>query len=316
MSQKTLRIATRKSPLALCQAEHIKQELLKYHPHLSIELCGITTEGDIHLDTPLAEIGGKGLFVKELDQALLNHEADIAVHSVKDLPAMMPNGLTLTTICQRGDPRDAFISNNYGELIELPISAKVGTSSLRRHCQIKKLRPDLKVVNLRGNVHTRLKKLDEGEFDAIILAAAGMHRLNFSERISSYFPTDVILPAVGQGALGIETRLTDIDTQALLAPLDDASTRLCVLAERAFNRSLNGGCQVPIAGHATLYIDQLSLRGLVSSVDGVRRISGYMEGAAHDAEAIGESLAEELLKQGAGLILQEVYNKRQPKDKF
>ena len=306
MSQ-IVRIATRKSALALWQAEFVKAELLRHHPALQVELVPMSTQGDKILDTPLAKIGGKGLFVKELETAMLDGRADIAVHSIKDVPVAFPDGLVLQTICQREDPRDAFVSNQFQDLSQLPHGAVVGTSSLRRQCQLKALRPDLTVRDLRGNVNTRLAKLDNGEFAAIILASAGLIRLGFSARIASYLEPEQSLPANGQGAVGIECRSDDTAIQQLLAPLEHQPTRLCVLAERAMNRRLQGGCQVPIGAFATLNGDQLQLRGLVGSLDGSVIIRAEQTGNAELAEQIGLAVAEQLLAQGAGAILQQVY---------
>ncbi|WP_445425781.1 hydroxymethylbilane synthase [Alishewanella sp. HL-SH06] len=302
-----IRIATRKSALALWQAEFVKAELLKYHADLDVELVPMSTQGDKILDTPLAKIGGKGLFVKELETAILEDRADIAVHSMKDVPVAFPEGLQLQTICLREDPRDAFVSNQFRSLAELPQGAVVGTSSLRRQCQIKALRPDLQVRDLRGNVNTRLKKLDNGEFAAIILAAAGLIRLGFAERIASYLTVDSSLPANGQGAVGIECRSDDAQVQALLAPLEHNLTRQCVLAERAMNRALQGGCQVPIGAFAILEGEQLWLRGLVGSLDGQQIIRDDVRGSIDAAEQLGQQLAEQLLAAGAGEILAAVY---------
>lgn len=303
----TLRIATRKSALALWQAEYVKAELLRHHPDLTVELVPMSTQGDKILDTPLAKIGGKGLFVKELEQAMLDGRADIAVHSMKDVPVEFPAGLMLHTICPRENPQDAFVSNQFSSLEQLPAGAVVGTSSLRRQCQIKALRPDLTVRDLRGNVNTRLAKLDNGEFAAIILAAAGLIRLGFENRIASLLPVDISLPANGQGAVGIECRSDDSAVQQLLAPLEHPATRLCVLAERAMNRKLQGGCQVPIGAFAVLENDTLWLRGLVGATDGSEIIRHQLRGPMQQAEQLGEALAEHLLAQGAGRILQAVY---------
>ncbi len=302
-----IRIATRKSALALWQAEFVKAELLKHHPELTVELVPMSTQGDKILDTPLAKIGGKGLFVKELETAMLEDRADIAVHSMKDVPVEFPDGLMLSTICEREDPRDAFVSNQFRAIAELPPGAVVGTSSLRRQCQLKALRPDLQVRDLRGNVNTRLAKLDNGEFAAIILAAAGLLRLGFAERIAGYLPVDQSLPANGQGAVGIECRTSDQRVQALLAPLEHGITRNCVLAERAMNRRLQGGCQVPIGAFATQHGEQITLRGLVGSLDGSEIIRDQVQGPASSAEALGQQLAERLLVAGAGKILTAVY---------
>ena len=303
----TVRIATRKSALALWQAEYVKAELLRHHPQLNVELVPMSTQGDKILDTPLAKIGGKGLFVKELEQAMLDGRADIAVHSMKDVPVDFPPGLMLHTICPRENPQDAFVSNQFNSLAELPLGAVVGTSSLRRQCQLKALRPDLTVRDLRGNVNTRLAKLDNGEFAAIILAAAGLIRLGFAARIASLLPVDLSLPANGQGAVGIECRSDDLAIQRLLAPLEHAATRSCVLAERAMNRKLQGGCQVPIGAFAVIEADTLWLRGLVGAVDGSEIIRHQVRGPVAQAEQLGTALAEYLLTQGADRILQAVY---------
>mgnify|MGYP001323075886 CR=1 FL=1 len=303
----TLRIATRKSPLAMWQAEHIKARLLELHPDLTVELVTFVTKGDKILDTPLAKIGGKGLFVKELEVAMLEGRADIAVHSMKDVPMEFPEGLELGVICLRGNPLDAFVSNKYKTLEEMPQGAVVGTSSLRRQCQVQQLRPDLIIKSLRGNVQTRLGKMDAGEYDAIILAAAGLERMEMEERIASYIPAELSLPAGGQGALGIEWRTGDRAVHELLKPLHDEKTAACVIAERALNRRLQGGCQVPIAAYAELEDDKLSMRALVGSVDGKTILRTEQSGASADAEKMGIEGAEHLLAQGAGAILSEVY---------
>lgn len=303
-----LRIATRKSKLALWQAEHIKARLEALHSGLSVSLVPMSTRGDVILDTPLAKIGGKGLFVKELELAMMEDRADLAVHSMKDLPVDFPEGLELHTICKREDPRDAFVSNTYQELAELPDGAVVGTCSLRRRCQIQANYPQLVIKDLRGNVQTRLQKLDDGEYDAIILAAAGLIRLELGDRITRLMPVSESLPANGQGALGIECRSDNSRVHELLAPLDCADTRSCVLAERAMNRRLEGGCQVPIGAFAELDGDQLRLRGLVGRPDGTEIIEGDIQGHRDNAEAIGIELAEYLLSRGAGAILAEVYS--------
>ncbi|WP_348728262.1 hydroxymethylbilane synthase [Rheinheimera texasensis] len=302
-----VRIATRKSALALWQAEYVKARLEFFHPGLVVELVPMSTQGDKILDTPLAKIGGKGLFVKELETAMLEDRADIAVHSMKDVPVEFPEGLMLSTICEREDPRDAFVSNQYSSLNQLPHGAVVGTSSLRRQCQIKALRPDLQIRDLRGNVNTRLAKLDAGEYDAIILAAAGLIRLGFQARIATYLPVSESLPANGQGAVGIECRSNDAAVRALLAPLEHTATRQAVLAERAMNRALQGGCQVPIGAFAEIDGDQLHLRGLVGQLDGQQILQAEVRGAAIDGEALGQQLAQKLLAQGAGAILAAVY---------
>lgn len=307
MAVKTLRIATRKSPLAMWQAEHIKSRLQAINPGLEVELVTFTTQGDKILDTPLAKIGGKGLFVKELEVAMLEGQADIAVHSMKDVPMEFPEGLELGVISERENPKDAFVSNKYQSIDELPQGAVLGTSSLRRQCQIQQLRPDLEIKSLRGNVQTRLSKLDAGEYDAIILAAAGLLRMNMHDRITSYIPLEQSLPAGGQGALGIEWRVGDERIHQLVKSLHNPETAACVLAERALNRRLQGGCQVPIAAFAQLDNGQLNLRGLVGSVDGQTILRTEQNGPAAQAEQIGIAAAEDLLAQGAGNILSAVY---------
>jgi len=308
MPKRTLRIATRSSALALWQAEHIRTELQRLHPGLAVELVKIKTRGDRILDVPLAKIGGKGLFVKELEEAMLDGRADLAVHSMKDVPMAFPDGLGLTAICEREDPSDAFVSNHYGALDELPEGAVVGTASLRREAQLRAYRPDLQIRVLRGNVNTRLAKLDAGEFDAIILASSGLKRLGFSERIRHTLPDTVSLPAVGQGALGIECRLDDDELLELIAPLNHADTADRVKAERALNRRLEGGCQVPIAAYALLEdADTLWLRGLVGSVDGRRIYRAEGRAPRQEGERLGRELAEELLSMGADKVLAEIY---------
>ncbi|ASM52463.1 hydroxymethylbilane synthase [Pseudoalteromonas nigrifaciens] len=309
MTQTTniVRIATRKSALALWQAEFVKAQLEHYHPGILVELVPMSTQGDIILDTPLAKIGGKGLFVKELEQAMLEGLADMAVHSMKDMPVEFPEGLTLHTICEREDPRDAFVSNNFANIDELPQGAIVGTSSLRRQCQIRASRPDLKIHDLRGNVNTRLAKLDSGQYDAIILAAAGLIRLEMKDRIRAYIEPEVSLPANGQGAVGIECRTDDEAIKALLAPLEHSETRIRVNAERAMNRHLEGGCQVPIGAYALVNGDQVHLRGLVGAIDGSEILRDEVSGHVNDAEKLGVELAKMLLAQGADRILAEVY---------
>lgn len=303
-----IRIATRKSALALWQAEYVKARLEQAHPGLKVSLVPMVSRGDKLLDAPLAKIGGKGLFVKELETALLENEADIAVHSMKDVPMDFPEGLGLFCICEREDPRDAFVSNTYESLDALPAGSVVGTSSLRRQAQLLARRPDLKIQFLRGNVNTRLAKLDAGEYDAIILAAAGLIRLGFEDRIRSSISAEDSLPAGGQGAVGIECRSTDVDVHALLAPLHHRETALRVTAERALNKHLNGGCQVPIACYALLEDDQLWLRGLVGQPDGGLLLRAEARAASSDAEALGVRVAEALLAQGADAILKAVYS--------
>ncbi len=304
---KTLKIATRQSPLALWQAEHIRARLEAMHADLTVELVTFVTQGDKILDTPLAKIGGKGLFVKELEAALMDGRADLAVHSMKDVPMALPEGLSLAVICEREDPLDAFVSNHYASFADLPQGAKVGTSSLRRKCQILKARPDLEIIDLRGNVGTRLSKLDDGQYDAIILASAGLKRLGLAERIRHTIQPDVSLPAVGQGALGLECRSQDQAVLDLILPLMDADTNVCVRAERAFNAYLEGGCQVPIAGYATLQNGQLQIEGRVGSVDGQTILKAVQYGAPEQAEMLGEELAKALLAQGAGELLKALY---------
>lgn len=306
---KQVRIATRKSLLALWQAEYVKAELERHHPGLLVELVPLVSRGDKILDVPLAKVGGKGLFVKELETAMLTGVADIAVHSMKDVPMEFPEGLGLTVICQREDPTDAFVSNQYKSLDAMPAGSVVGTSSLRRQCQLLARRPDLSVKFLRGNVQTRLQKLDNGEYDAIILATAGLLRLQLETRIASRISPEECLPAGGQGAVGIECRLQDTGLIELLKPLHHASSAECVLAERAMNRRLEGGCQVPIACYAIHVPEGIWLRGLVGSPDGQRMLVDDIRGPAKDAEAMGVALAERLLAAGAGDILAEVYGR-------
>lgn len=312
-----LNIATRQSPLALWQAEHIKARLQTLYPTLTVNLIPMVTKGDKILDTPLAKIGGKGLFVKELEQALYEKRADIAVHSLKDVPMELPDGLTLGAYCEREQPTDAFVSNQFASLADLPNGAKLGTSSLRRQCQIQQYRPDLQIISLRGNVGTRLSKLDNGDYDAIILATSGLIRLGLQDRIRHELDTVISLPAVGQGALAIECRADDTDVLELLKPLNHEPSRLCVMAERAMNRHLQGGCQVPIAGFAQINSDnQLWLQGRVGSVDGKvllkaehhNALSDNVQEAEQIAEAMGIIVAENLLAQGADKILKEIYN--------
>ena len=302
-----IRIATRKSALALWQAEYVKARLEQAHPGLRVSLVPMVSRGDKLLDAPLAKIGGKGLFVKELETALLDNEADIAVHSMKDVPMDFPEGLGLYCICEREDPRDAFVSNSYASLDALPAGSVVGTSSLRRQAQLLARRPDLKIHFLRGNVNTRLAKLDAGEYDAIILAAAGLIRLGFEARIRAFISAEDSLPAGGQGAVGIECRSADAEVHALLAPLHHADTADRVNAERALNKHLNGGCQVPIACYALLDGDQLWLRGLVGQPDGGELLRAEARAPRAAAEALGVQVAEALLAQGADRILAAVY---------
>ncbi|SHF45506.1 hydroxymethylbilane synthase [Vibrio gazogenes] len=303
-----IRIATRKSPLALWQAHYVKDALQAAHPGLAVELVTMVTKGDVILDTPLAKVGGKGLFVKELEMAMLEGRADLAVHSMKDVPVEFPQGLGLVTICEREDPRDAFVSNHYTDFDELPEGAIVGTCSLRRQCQLKAARPDIVIKELRGNVGTRLGKLDAGEYDAIILAAAGLKRLELESRIRSYLTPEQSLPAVGQGAVGIECRLDDERLIELLKPLSHQETTDRVLCERAMNTTLQGGCQVPIGSYALLENDQLWLRALVGEPDGSQIVRGEIRGNRNDAEQLGETLAQQLLQRGAQEILANLYH--------
>jgi hydroxymethylbilane synthase len=305
MPKQTLHIATRQSKLALWQANFIKQSLEKKHPELEVKLLGITTSGDQNQQDSLSKIGGKGLFVKELENALLDKSADIAVHSMKDVPKDLPDGLCIPVIAEREDPRDVFVSNIANNLSELSSDSVIGTSSLRRSCQLHALRPDIKSQALRGNVDTRLKRLDEGNFSAIILAAAGLIRLGLQEKIQEYLNPDIFIPAVGQGALGIECRIEDEKTRELIQFLNHPDTASCVHAERAMNNVLNGSCQVPIAGFATLTESKIILRGMVGRPDGSLVLNAQGESDRKNAEELGKQLAEELLSQGANEILRE-----------
>lgn len=304
-------IGTRGSKLALWQAEWVKAELQRMNPGLEIELNKIKTTGDKIIDVPLAKVGGKGLFVKEIEEALLRNEADLAVHSMKDVPTEFPVGLHLAVICKREDPRDAFIVRSTAPAAktfrELPRGATVGTSSLRRACQLLSIRPDLQIKQLRGNLETRFRKLDEGQFDAIILAAAGVKRLGWEQRITEVIGPETSLPAIGQGAIGIECRIDDTFINGLIAPLNHAETALCVRAERALLKRLQGGCQVPIAAYAVIADGKLLMDGLVGSVTGDRIIREHREGKPEDGETVGRALAETLLAKGADKILSEVY---------
>ncbi|ENM3806718.1 hydroxymethylbilane synthase [Vibrio cholerae] len=307
MTETPIRIATRQSPLALWQANYVKDALMAAHPGLQVELVTMVTRGDVILDTPLAKVGGKGLFVKELEIAMLEGRADLAVHSMKDVPVDFPDGLGLVTICEREDPRDAFVSNTYAKIEDLPSGAIVGTCSLRRQCQLKAARPDLVIKELRGNVGTRLSKLDAGEYDAIILAAAGLKRLELESRIRSFIEPEQSLPAVGQGAVGIECRVNDQRVRALLAPLNHADTADRVRCERAMNLTLQGGCQVPIGSYALLEGNTIWLRALVGEPDGSQIVRGEIRGPRTQAEQLGITLAEQLLSQGAKEILERLY---------
>jgi hydroxymethylbilane synthase len=301
----TLRIATRQSRLALWQAEHVASQLRERHPSLHVLLVPMTTQGDRVLDRPLAEVGGKGLFIKELEIAIAENRADIAVHSMKDVPSEMPAGMMLAAMLPRADARDAFISQHYTHFQLLPQGARVGTSSLRRQSQLKSLRPDLQIIALRGNVDTRLRKLDEGQYDAIILAAAGLTRLGFAQRITHHIDFDQSLPAVGQGVIGIECRASDERSIALVSVLDDRSARLCCESERAFALRLEGSCQSPIAGYAELHGDELRLRGVVGSEDGRTIYRGSAQGPTSDPQSLGTRLADRLLGAGADILLTE-----------
>jgi hydroxymethylbilane synthase len=301
-----IRIATRRSRLALWQAEHVATRLKTAHPGLAVRLLPMVTEGDRILDRALAGAGGKGLFIKELEAAILAGQADIAVHSMKDVPAALLDGMAITTVLERADPRDAFVSNLHAKFAELPQGACVGTSSLRRQSQLKRARPDLEIAVLRGNVETRLRKLDQGEFAAIILASAGLDRLELSARIRERLAPGRVLPAVGQGVIGIECQSADARLRLLLAPLEHAATRRCLEAERAFAARLGGSCQSPIAGYATLAGDKIELRGLVGSPDGSMVFEDRIAGAASDAGKLGTALAERLLQAGADALLKSL----------
>lgn len=309
---KTLVIASRESRLALWQAEHIKARLEALYPNLTVSILGMTTQGDQILDKTLSKIGGKGLFVKELEVALQEGRADIAVHSIKDVPMVLPEGFALAAICEREDPRDAFVSNTYARLSDLPVGAVVGTSSLRREAQLKAHFPHLAIKPLRGNVQTRLSKLDAGEFDAIILAAAGLKRLELADRIREELDPDASLPAPGQGALGIEIRADRDDLKALLAPLNHPDTWACVTAERAVSRTLGGSCQVPLAAYATLDDNILKLNALVAHPDGSMVLSAYASGPAEYADTLGRAVAKKLLDDGAGPLIEAVLAEGRP----
>jgi hydroxymethylbilane synthase len=308
--RKQIRVGTRGSVLALWQAEWVKSQLLAADPELAVELVPIKTTGDKILDVPLAKVGGKGLFVKEIEEALLDGRVDLAVHSVKDLPAELPAGLHLAVMPSREDPRDALISRNGVSLAQLPRGARLGTSSLRRMAQLLHLRPDLRIETLRGNVDTRLRKLESESFDAIILAAAGLKRMALSHVISEYLEPDKVLPAVGQGALGIETRVDDVFTNEMVASLAHQPTMITVSAERAFLKRLEGGCQVPIGAYATLEGGELILTGMVADLEGQRLIRKELRGEPQQAEIIGERLAELVLESGGAEILAEFYEQR------
>lgn len=307
--KKVLRIATRKSPLAMWQAEFVKAELEKHHEGLRVELMPMSTKGDKILDVPLAKIGGKGLFTKELEDRMMAGEADIAVHSMKDVPMVLPEGFALGAILERHSPTDAFVSNKYASFEDLPKGAILGTSSLRRKAQLKAKRPDLDVRDLRGNVGTRLGKLDAGQYDAIVLATSGLQRLELDERIRHEISPEVCLPAVTQGTLGIEYFAKDTETLELISVLNHKETEIRTLAERAMNRRLEGGCQVPIGVFAELDNDQITLTGLVASLNGSTILKETMAGPAEHADELGTQLGDKLLSMGAREILQEVYAK-------
>ncbi len=289
MSTRQLRIATRKSPLALWQAEHVQARLQQLHPGLRVELVTMSTQGDRVLDSPLAKIGGKGLFVKELEQGMLAGRADIAVHSMKDVPVELPEGLEIGAILEREDPRDAFVSNSFATLADLPQGARVGTSSLRRQCQLRAVRPDLEILDLRGNVNTRLAKLDAGDYDAIVLASAGLKRLDMAERITRALEPEDMLPAIAQGVIGIECRSDDAVVKALIEPLNHAETALRTRAERAMNATLAGGCQAPVAGFSTITGDSIELRGLVGWPNGSAIVRGEISGPSSAAAELGRA---------------------------
>jgi len=307
MADSKLRIATRKSPLALWQANHVRDALMARNPGLDVELFTMTTQGDKILDTPLAKVGGKGLFVKELELGILEGRADLAVHSMKDVPVEFPEGLGLAAILEREDPRDVLISKTFSSIDTLPEGARVGTSSLRRQCQLRARRPDLEVLDLRGNVNTRLAKLDNGDYDAILLAAAGVKRMGWEDRITELLPPEQFLPAIGQGAIGIEIRVADERVSRVVKALNDEQTATRIRAERALNERLQGGCQVPIAGYSEISHGVMVLRALVGRPDGTELVQGVISGKPEDGEELGQVLADDLLSRGAKQILAEVY---------
>jgi hydroxymethylbilane synthase len=304
MTQPVITIATRESPMAMWQAEYVKAQLSQRHPDIEFRLLGMTTHGDQDTKTPLLELGGKSVFVKELQQALLDKRADIAVHSIKDMSVHAVNGLCLSAICQRTEVRDAFISNHYASLADLPNGAIVGTGSPRRWCQLKALRPDIEIKPIRGNAGTRLQKLDDGQYDAILLSAAGLERLGLTERIRSYFDPDRFIPAIGQGAIGLECRSGDPDTCAIAETLNDPDTNCCISAERALNQRLSGDCHTPIGAYATLDDNNtLTLKTIVGTLDGGTIIYGQGQGPRENAQLIGIQVANDLLAKGAGDML-------------
>ncbi|MBW1669940.1 MAG: hydroxymethylbilane synthase [Deltaproteobacteria bacterium] len=304
---KKLRLGTRKSALALAQSRWVKEKIETHWPEVNVDIVKFTTKGDKILDVPLAQVGGKGLFVKEIEDALLKKEADIAVHSLKDVPAELPEGLEVSIFPDREDPKDALISRDGLRLEELPEGARIGTSSLRRIAQLKNARPDFEVVSLRGNIDTRLRKLDEGQYDAILLAAAGLRRLGLEQRIIQLLEPEVMLPAVGQGALGIEFRSMDTEVKRILDSIHHEETSICVRAERAFLLKLEGGCQVPIGAFAQLKEEILELEGMVGDEAGTNIIRMKKQGTADQPETLGTILGEEILAAGGAEILREVY---------
>jgi hydroxymethylbilane synthase len=312
MTLKELRIGTRGSQLALYQANWVKDRLVEAHPRLKVNLVTIKTTGDKIQDAPLAKIGGKGLFVKEIEEALIQKRVDLAVHSVKDVPTELPKELHLSAITRREDPRDVFISKDGKNLRELQQGAKIGTGSLRRQAQLLHFRGDLELIPLRGNLDTRLKKLEKMNMDGIVLAMAGVKRLGFESRITEIIPTEISLPAIGQGALGIETRKGDKEVEERIHFLNDPPSAIAVSAERAFLKKLEGGCQVPIAAFARIIDSTIHIDGLVGTIDGKRLIKHHLEGTIDQAESLGKELAEILLKKGAREILEEVYQKSFP----
>lgn len=301
-----IRIATRQSKLALWQAEHVAQQLRQHHPHLSVELIPITTQGDKILNQPLAKIGGKGLFIKELEIAMLEDKADIAVHSMKDVGVDLPQEFTLAAILERDTPLDALVSNQYDSLETLPLNARIGTCSLRRRMNLAAQRPDLQLIDLRGNLQTRLAKLDHQEYDAIVLACAGLKRLNLAQRIRQILPAKTSLPAIGQGAIGIECRHDNLALLNLLQTLNHAPTALCVRTERIINTRLQGSCQVPIAAYATLEGERIHLQTRLGTPDGKTILQAQGQDHQHNAEALGHRLADQLIEQGAPELLQKI----------
>ncbi|NPA17251.1 MAG: hydroxymethylbilane synthase [Aquificae bacterium] len=302
-----IRIGTRKSKLALWQANYIASQLKKHYPDIQVELVKIVTKGDKILDVPLAKVGGKGLFVKEIEEAMLRNEIDIAVHSLKDVPTYFPEGLGLVAITEREDPRDAFLSVKYSSIDEMPEGAVLGTSSLRRKAQIMLKRGDLEIRDLRGNVDTRIRKLEEGQYDGIILAYAGLKRLGLEGKVRQVFEPDFMIPAVAQGFLGIEARLDDEETRKIVSVLNHRESEIRAKAERAFLKTLEGGCQVPLAAYSEIDGDKLKVTGFVSDLEGKRVFRDSMEGPPEEAERIGTALAEKLLDMGAREVLQEIY---------